>query len=121
MDRSLENLLLANIKASFYLKNNKILAYLDIFFVPLSLKTTQNNRSSPHTNNEIVQNSKLKPRKFSFLCTFKEGIVLPLNWGGAKLYHSIQCNKLEARQVFKIMTQSHERNKKNHLEKLKDF
>ena len=24
------------------------------------------------TNNEIVQNSKSKPKKFSFLCTFKE-------------------------------------------------
>jgi hypothetical protein len=25
-----------------------------------------------HTNKEIVQNSKLKPKKFSFLCTFKD-------------------------------------------------
>jgi hypothetical protein len=65
----------------------KNLAYLAIFFIPRSLKTTRNNRSSPQngpiinfslksyylciTNTEIVQNSKSKPKKFSFLCTFK--------------------------------------------------
>ncbi len=55
-------------------------------FVPLSLKTTRINPSPPlmdHskkkflililsiTNNEIVQNSKSKQNKFSFVCTFK--------------------------------------------------
>jgi len=62
-------------------------AYLKkIFFIPRNPKTTRNNRSSPNngpiknfllksyylciTNIEIVQNSKSKPKKFSFLCTF---------------------------------------------------
>jgi hypothetical protein len=30
------------------LKIKKNLAYLEIFFIPRSLKTTRNNRSSPH-------------------------------------------------------------------------
>jgi hypothetical protein len=70
------------------LKNKKIFAYLEKFFVPLSLTTTRNNPTSPQngpikifftkslylsiTNNEIAQNSKSKPKKFSFLCTFKD-------------------------------------------------
>jgi hypothetical protein len=70
----------------FKIKN--FMAYLENLFIPRSLKTTRNNRSSPHnglikkffslksyylciTNTEIVQNSKSKPNKFSFLCTFK--------------------------------------------------
>ncbi len=70
------------------LKIKNFLAYLEIFFIPRSLKTTRNNHSFPHngpikkffslksyflgkTNTEIVQNSKSKPKKFSFLCTFK--------------------------------------------------
>ena len=69
------------------LKIKFFLAYLEKFFIPRSLKTTRNNRSSPHngpitnffslksyyfciTNIEIVQNSKAKPKNFSFLCTF---------------------------------------------------
>ncbi len=61
---------------------------MKFFFIPRSLKTTRNNRSSPHngpikklyspksyyfciTNNEIIQNSKVKQKKFSFLCTLK--------------------------------------------------
>ncbi len=58
-----------------------------MFRVVLRVKTTQNNRSSPHigpikkkfspksyylciTNNEIVQNSKSKAKTFLFLCNF---------------------------------------------------
>jgi hypothetical protein len=80
MDQSLENLLLANMKGSYIIFKIKFfLAYLEIFFVPLSLKTTQNNRSSPHNgpikknlltksyfsriiDNEILQNSKSEQR-----------------------------------------------------------
>ncbi len=60
---------------------------LKFFFVPHSLKTTRNNHIAPPimvqskkvspkilflciTNKEIVQNSKSKPKKLSFLCTF---------------------------------------------------
>jgi hypothetical protein len=70
------------------LKIKNFLAYLENFFVPNSLKTTRNNRRSPHngpiknffllksyylciTNIVTVQNSKSKPKKFSFLCAFK--------------------------------------------------
>jgi hypothetical protein len=66
---------------------------LKFFFVPRSLKTTRNYCSFPHngsinkkispksyclciTSNEIVQNSKSKPKQFSFLCTFKLALTL---------------------------------------------
>jgi hypothetical protein len=43
MDRILENLLLANIKGSYMILNiKKYLAFLEIFFAPLSFKTTYN-------------------------------------------------------------------------------
>ncbi len=86
MDRILENLLLANISGSYMIiKIKNFLAYHENFFIPRSPRTMRNNRSSPHnkknvslksyylciTNIEIVQNSKSKPKKFSFLCTFK--------------------------------------------------
>jgi hypothetical protein len=54
MDRILENILLANIKGSYMiLKNKKNLAYLEIFFVPLSLKTMRNSRSSPQKSKKF--------------------------------------------------------------------
>ncbi len=49
MDQILENLLLANIKGSYMILEIKMfLAYLENFFHSGSLKTTRNNRSSPH-------------------------------------------------------------------------
>jgi hypothetical protein len=63
---------------------------LKTFLVPRSLKTTRNNRSSPQNgpiqkiinNNEIVHNSKSKPKKFSFLCNFKIYLFL-----GTLIFH----------------------------------
>ncbi len=52
MDQILENLLLANINI-YDLKNKKI---LKIFFILRSLKTTRNNRSSPHNQKAFPQN-----------------------------------------------------------------
>ncbi len=72
------------------------MAYLEKIFIPRSLKTTRNNCSSSHigpikknfpenlivflciTNNEIVEKSKSKPKKFSFLCTCKP-LLYPRN------------------------------------------
>jgi hypothetical protein len=55
MDQILETLLLANIKGSYMILKKKFLAYLEFFFSPRSLKTTRNNRSSPH-NGHIKKN-----------------------------------------------------------------
>ncbi len=77
------------------LKILKVRPILKNFFIPRSLKTTRNNRSSPHigpikknfpksyyfciTNNETVQNSKSKPKKLSFfLCTFKACLFISI-------------------------------------------
>jgi hypothetical protein len=97
MDQILDNLLLANIKESYMvLKIKFFLAYLKIFLFRLVLRLRgiivalpimiQSKNFPPKsycfciTNIEIVQNSKSKPKKFSFLCTFKyalKGTVRP--------------------------------------------
>ncbi len=77
------------LRAIYDLKNKKnFWPILKFFFIPSSLQTTRNNRSSPQWSNqknfsskksyylcitsiEIVQNSKSKPKKFSVLCSFK--------------------------------------------------
>ncbi len=48
MDKIWENLLLANIKGSYMIFKKSFWPILKIFFILRSLKTTQNNRSSPH-------------------------------------------------------------------------
>jgi hypothetical protein len=75
MDPVLENLLLAYIKGSYMIKKLK---KIEKNFVPRSLKTngpikifTPKSYYLCITNDEIVQYSKSKAKKFSFLCTFK--------------------------------------------------
>jgi hypothetical protein len=42
----------------------------------LTLKVHKNENYLCITNNEIVQNSKSEAKKFSFLCTFQEGLSM---------------------------------------------
>ncbi len=68
------------------------MAYLESFFVPLSLKTPRNNPTSPHngpikilfykilifqhTNNDAIQNSKSEPKNSHYSVTLKNSVIV---------------------------------------------
>ncbi len=64
MDQILEKLFLANIKGSYMISTNFFRPRLETIFIPLSLKTTRNNPTSPH--NGPIKIFFTKP-----LCIFK--------------------------------------------------